>query len=240
MRWHQTIACSQNAGRRLVGRRLWLLLLGLLTVGSSSTLAEGVEGYRVEVVTGLPTESPLADSIRTELAPSGVRLLDASGATLCELWLRGEIPLPGEEVAGASFSKIGEGSFVGVIHFPKSGGDFRGQGLKAGWYTMRYALILQDGNHLGVSPSRDFLLFSPVAEDPDPTHPLSIQTLYQKSRAAAGSGHPSSWSLVYPTEETGLPRVVTNHEEHVILELILPTAGTQTAVGLIVIGKTEG
>ena len=149
-------------------------------------------------------------------------------------------PASAEEVSGAFFSKIGEGTFVGVVHFPKNAGDFRGQGLTAGWYTMRYAMILQDGNHLGVSPSRDFLLFSRVSNDPDPGRALPIGELYQKSRAASGTGHPSSWSLVFPGEEKGLPRVVTNHEEHVILEMLLPTASAPTAVGMIIIGKTEG
>jgi hypothetical protein len=211
-------------------------MLGGLSVGLAG---ERVEGYRVEAV-GPATDSSVAESIRTALSPSGIRVLDGGGSTICEIWLRQEIPASAEEVSGAFFSKIGEGNFIGLVHFPKNGGDFRGQGLPAGWYTMRYAMILQDGNHLGVSPSRDFLLFSRVSDDTDPRRALPISELYQKSRAAAGTGHPSSWSLAFPTEEKGLPRVVTNHEEHVILEMLLPTAGAPTAVGMTIIGKTEG
>ena len=219
-----------------VGVAALFFVLSGLPVGLAG---ERAEGYRVESI-GPATDSSLAESIRSVLSPSGIRVVNGGGSTVCELWLRREIPASAEEVSGAFFSKIGEGTFVGLAHFPKNGGDFRGQGLAAGWYTMRYAMILQDGNHLGVSPSRDFLLFSRVSDDSDPGRAFPISELYQKSRAAAGTGHPSSWSLVFPTEEKGLPRVVTNHEEHVILEMQLPTAGAPTTVGMILIGKTEG
>ena len=33
---------------------------------------------------------------------------------------------------------------------------------------MRYALMPDDGNHLGVAPNRDFLLLVRAADDPDP------------------------------------------------------------------------
>ena len=225
-----------RARQSVIGLAALCWVVSGLSVGLAG---ERVEGYRVEAI-GPAADSSVAESIRAALSPSGIRVLDGGGSTICEIWLRQEISASAEEVSGAFFSKIGEGTFVGLVHFPKNAGDFRGQGLTAGWYTMRYAMILQDGNHLGVSPSRDFLLFSRVSEDSDPSQALTINELYQKSRAAAGTGHPSSWSLAFPTEEKGLPRVVTNHEEHVILEMQLPTTGAPTAVGMIIIGKTEG
>jgi len=224
------------ARQSILGLAAVFCVLSSLSVGLAG---ERVEGYRVEAI-GPATDPSVAESIRKALSPSGIRVLDGGGSTVCEIWLRQEIPARAEEVSGAFFSKIGEGTFVGLARFPKNAGDFRGQGLAAGWYTMRYAMILQDGNHLGVSPSRDFLLFSRVSDDSEPGRAFPISELYQKSRAASGTGHPSSWSLVFPTEEKGLPRVVTNHEEHVILEMQLPTAGAPTVVGMIIIGKTEG
>lgn len=229
-------SARSRAHQSAIGFATLIFVLCGLSVGLAG---ERNEGYRVEAI-GPATDSSVAESIRKALSPSGIRVLDGGGATVCEIWLRREIPASADEVSGAFFSKIGEGTFVGLAHFPKNGGDFRGQGLAPGWYTMRYAMILQDGNHLGVSPSRDFLLFSRASDDTDPSRAFPIAELYQKSRVASGTGHPSSWSLVFPTEEKGLPRVVTNHEEHVILEMQLPTAGGPTAVGMIIIGKTEG
>ena len=86
------------------------------------------------------------------------------------------------------FGQIAEGTLVGVINFPANTSDFRGQGIKAGFYTLRYALILQDGNHLGVSPARDFFLICPAADDKDPNAAMKMEDLLKLSRAAAGAG----------------------------------------------------
>jgi hypothetical protein len=58
------------------------------------------------------------------------------------------------------------------VHFLHAAADFRGQQVPVGFYTLRYALIPDDGNHLGVSPNPDFLLLIPLS--PIPTRvPLS-------------------------------------------------------------------
>lgn len=197
------------------------------------------EGYQVESI-GALTETKVAEAMRGALEEKGLRVTDGQGKVVCEIWLRKEVPTAGEEVAGALFAQIGEGTFTGVIHFPNNGGDYRGQGLKAGWYTMRYGLILQDGNHQGVSPTRDFFLICPAAEDTDPNKALSFDDLMKLSRTAAGTGHPSSWSLVQATDEKNLPRIVTNEHHHVIVETKMSIKGGSLAIGLIVVGKTEG
>ena len=52
--------------------------------------------------------------------------------------------------------------------------DFRGQAVPGRHYTLRYQLLPQDANHLGVSPNPDFLLAIPVASDtkPDAVYPF--------------------------------------------------------------------
>jgi hypothetical protein len=197
------------------------------------------EGYRVETI-GALTEPKVPASLRGALDSKGLRVLDAKGVTVCEIWLRKEIPAASEEVAGAVFSKIGEGTLTGVIHFPANAGDFRGQGLKAGWYSLRYGLILQDGNHLGVSPTRDFFVLCPLGEDGDPSRRLSFEEMMKLSRTASGTGHPSCWSLAPATNTANLPHIGTNEHEHVVIEFNLPTSGGPIAVGMVVVGKTEG
>ena len=198
--------------------------------------------YKVEAIGALPESAATAvsESIRGVLDSKGIRVLDPQGKVVCEVWLRKEIPANGEDVPGAVFSKIGEGTLAGVINFPLNAGDFRGQGLKAGWYTLRYGMILQDGNHLGVSPTRDFFVLCPVGEDGDPQKRLSFDEMMKLSRNASGTGHPSCWSLVPATEEKGLPRIVSNEHEHVVVEFTLATKSGPLAMGMIVIGKTEG
>lgn len=215
-----------------------MVLAGLFVLAASGGTVRG-ESWKTESI-GALTETSVSEPVRTALESKGTRVVDDKGKVLCEIWLRREIPATGEDVAGAIFSKIGEGTLAGVIHFPAQGGDYRGQGIKGGWYTMRYGLILQDGNHLGVSQTRDFLLFCPVATDVDPTKQLSIDEMMKQSRAASGTGHPSIWSMLQPTEEKNLPRIVRNEHEHVIIEISLTIKGGALPIALVIQGKTEG
>ena len=106
--------------------------------------------------------------------------------------------------------------------------------------TRRFGLSLQDGNHLGVSPSRDFFLLANVAEDKDPKE-IAPADLVKLSRNASGAGHPSPWAMTYPTaNEKELPKVIVNEHEHVVLETKLKTKSGELAIGLVLIGKTEG
>lgn len=196
-------------------------------------------GYNVESI-GELKESTVAEAVRGALEPKGVRVINDQGKAVCEVWLAKEIPAIKNEVPGASFGQIPEGAFVGVINFPSNISDFRGQGIKAGFYTLRFALILQDGNHLGVSPARDFFLLCPTGEDKDPATQLKTEDLLKMSRNASGAGHPTVWYVGQATSDKDLPRVIKNEHGHVILETKISTKSGPLAVGMIVIGQTEG
>jgi hypothetical protein len=197
------------------------------------------DGYKVEAAAELK-EASVAEAVRAAVEPKGVRVLDDKGKAVCEVWFRKQIPTTKDEVPGASFGQIPEGSFIGVIHFPSNTSDYRGQGIKAGFYTLRFALILQDGNHLGVSPGRDFFLLCPVGEDKDPNTAVKTEDLMKLSRSASGTGHPTVWCVVQATSDKDLPRVVKNEHEHVVLETKLSATSGSLAIGLIIVGKTEG
>lgn len=198
------------------------------------------ENFKVESIAALKDAS-VAEAVRSVLDDKGLRVTDDKGKTVCDIWFRKEIPVGKEEIPGASFGQIAEGTFIGVINFPANTSDFRGQGVKAGWYTLRYALILQDGNHLGVSAARDFFLLCPAADDKDPNAAMKMDEMLKLSRAAAGAGHPSPWYFGMATSaEKELPKVIKNEHEHVILETTLKTKSGSLAIGLIVIGRTEG
>jgi len=196
-------------------------------------------GYKVESI-GELKETAVAEAVRGALEPKGVRVLNDKGKTVCEVWFGKEIPTIKNEVPGASFGQIPEGAFIGVIHFPSDISDFRGQGVKAGFYTLRFGLILQDGNHLGVSPARDFFLLCPTGEDKDPATQLKTEDMVKLSRNASGTGHPTVWFVAPATSDKDLPKVVKNEQEHVILETRITTKSGALAIGMVVIGRTEG
>jgi hypothetical protein len=147
------------------------------------------------------------------------------------------VPSRAGSVDGANFGQIIEGALVGVINFPNNSNDFRDQGVKAGFYILRYGLSLQDGAHLGVSPSRDFFLITPPAEDQDPKD-LPPAEVIKLSRKAVGTGHPAPLALTFTTSEKDLPKVVTDDSERAILEVKLKLKTGELAIGFIVVGKS--
>ena len=193
---------------------------------------------KVEPV-GPLSESSVADGVRTSLEAKGLRVTSDDKA-ICEVWFRKEIPTEPRDVAGALFAKIPEGTLVGVIRFPSAATDYRGQPIKPGYYTLRYVIMLEDGNHLGVSPTKDFFLLCPVGEDKDASQKWTPEQTIKMSRTAVGAAHPSPWSLQSVSDSKTLPKVITNEHEHVILETTLNTKSGPLQVGMVVVGKTEG
>src|SRR5512135_1927940 len=140
-------------------------LLAFLVVAWSVFSAAQAKQERIPA----PTDASVPAAVRNALEATGYRVLRADGTPLCEIWLRKSLPASsGKAVEGANYTELAESEFVGVISFPNGGKDFRGQAVKAGAYGLRYELLPNDGNHLGVAPARDFLLLTPLAADPDP------------------------------------------------------------------------
>ena len=126
---------------------------------------------------------------------------EEKGETIGDLWLRREVPLQAE-AAGSDYGALAEGTLVGALRFPKGGSDFRGQPIPAGVYTLRYARIPEDGNHLGAAPESHFLLLCPAAADRDLNAAFDFQSVVALSREAAGTGHPAPLMLLRPQEQT--------------------------------------
>ena len=120
-------------------------------------------------------------------------MTDAGGATVCEVWLRKTFPSNPNPSTSSDvlFGALPEGGLVGVVHFPKDTTDFRSQAIKAGYYTLRYGLIPQDGNHMGVNPSRDAFVLAPAAAEGNPDAVLKFEDLVKLSRQASGTNHPA-------------------------------------------------
>jgi hypothetical protein len=216
-----------------------LLFTSLALAGGDDGKSADNNGYKVESI-GELKEAAVAGAVRGALEPKGVRVINDKGNAVCEVWFSKEIPTINNEIPGASFGQIPEGAFIGVINFPSNNTDFRGQGIKAGFYTLRFALILQDGNHLGVSPARDFFLLCLIGEDKDPASQLKTEDLVKMSRSASGAAHPTVWFVGQPASDKDLPKVVKNEHNHVILETKISTKSGPLAIGMVVIGQTEG
>jgi hypothetical protein len=200
-------------------------------------LAAAAGGPRVESI-GPPAEAAVPGAARSALEPQGTRVTLSEGA-YCELWLRKSIPDDKKGGGGALAPGLAVSTAVGVIRFVTAAADFRGQAIKPGVYTLRYALMPSDGAHMGASEYPDYLLVVPAADDPDPDAVFQFAGLVDLSRKATGTRHPGVFSLVRPSATT-FPAVTTNDQGHVVLHVKARLrSGTDAPIALVVKGRAE-
>jgi hypothetical protein len=189
---------------------------------------------------------PIAVSKHTEAPPGEIAapltaLLAAGGAraqigeTALTFWWVKSAPV----AAGApEWKQVAEGTFIGVVQISANVRDIRGRTIKPGVYTMRYAVQPSDGDHLGVSSYRDFLLLSPAAVDQDPA-PNGHDGAINLSKNTIGSSHPSPWMLDPPATDGAVLSTGTNEMglHYVVFEV--PAGSGALRFGLVLIGKVE-
>ena len=110
------------------------------------------------------------------------------GSTTLELWW-------GAPTA-ASWRRWRRAPWIGAIRVTGAYRDIRGKVVKAGVYTLRYALQPQNGDHLGAAPNREFLLLSPAAVDID-AKPLGFDGTVALAKQTTGTSHPASLSIYF-------------------------------------------
>jgi hypothetical protein len=200
----------------------------------------GQTGGKVESV-GAFADQAAPESVRNALEPNGYRVVLKDGSALCEIWFRKGAPTRAKaDVAGAVYTELADSTLVGVISFSKASQDYRGQTIKPGAYTLRYALHPVDGNHIGIAPTRDFLLLVPVAVDQDVNALPKFEDLSAMSKKASGTTHPAPLSLVSPEDQKTFPAVVENEQGHTIFVVKLKTgSGAELPFALVVKGVAE-
>ena len=198
------------------------------------------QGGKLDQV-GAFSDPGASESVKSGLEEKGFRVILADGAPLCDIWLRRSLPLRSKtDVPGAIYTEIPDSSFIGVISFPKPTTDFRGQAVKAGTYTVRYSLHPTDGNHMGISPVRDFLVLVPVAADQDANARIKFEDLMKLSSKTVGANHPAPLSLVSAEGISSVPGVSQNDHGHVVFAAKIKTAsGAEKPIAFIVKGIAE-
>lgn len=219
MKWHRALR--------------WMVAAQL--IWAAAALAQ----YKVEPSAAPPADVP--SSIQALLDQQGTRVADGQGKALCEVWVRKSLPANPNPANSSDilYGAIAEGTFLGVLHFPAEGADFRGQAIKPGFYTMRYALIPQDGNHMGVNPYRDAIVLAPVAADTTPDAVLKFAALVKLSSQASGTPHPALLVMA-PASGDAPPSVVKDDQGHWDLQVKLHGASGDIPVAVTVVGKWEG
>ena len=184
--------------------------IGALTVpGASAALKQAVEdkGYRITL----------------------------DGGWTAEFWFAKQLKTAAKNVPGALYSELTNAEFVGVVNLPKGMADFRGQAIPAGVYTLRYQLLPQDGNHMGVAPNPDFLLAIPLASDPNPEQGYLYKKLVALSAKATGTNHPAVIALDTPGDPGS---AVGDKQGTVVFSVTVPSSGASATekLGIVVKG----
>src|SRR5271165_505155 len=150
-----------------------------------------------------------------------------------EFWFAKQLKTATKDVSGALYPEVANGEFVGVVNLAKGMTDFRGQAIPVGAYTLRYQLLPQDGDHLGVSPNPDFLLAIPAANDTDPEQNLPFKKLVALSAQSTGTNHPAVIAL----NPAGEPGSVVNDASMTMLTIAVSTSsGATERLGILVKG----
>ncbi len=176
------------------------------------------------------------DAVKTAIADAGYRVTGDDGKVLAEIWPAKSAVTAKSDNSAAVYPEFVSGGFYGVITFPNGAGDYRGQKVPAGTYTMRYELLPDDGNHLGVAPNPDFFLLVPVDSDPDPAAKLEYAALVRLSAKSVGASHPAPFQLVTPAAS---PVGANEDQGHTIAYFPIRTTAATVNIGMILSGGSD-
>jgi hypothetical protein len=176
----------------------YLAVLALAMV----TPAAAQDSYKLEKLNEGPPPG-LATGVKGTLEAHGYRVLDPQGKPFVEVWLRKGTPAsakPSGPKGAVLYPVLTEGELIGAVKFAAEGHDYRDQTITPGVYTLRYGLQPVNGDHLGVSVNRDYVLLVPAAKDTDAAD-LPRKNLEQRSAEAVGTAHPGVLLLLSAPEK---------------------------------------
>ncbi len=205
-------------------RRLVIFAVAILSVATASAQPK---------VSPLPEKPPsqLAPAIASLLQPTGVKAV-VGDATL-DIWLAQSIAL---NCDGPGWSNVESGTLVGAMRVTGPFKEIRGKVVAPGVYTLRYGLQPQNGDHLGISTFRDFLVLSPAGVDSDPKV-LGFDGAVALSKQVIGTSHPAALSIDPPEDAPGaLLSAYKNDSGHDGVVFEVPRSQGGKAVGTVKFG----
>jgi hypothetical protein len=212
----------------IVARKTFLTALLTIVLSCASFAAS----EKVERI-GPLTNTEVADALKQAVEEKGYRVTLDDG-WMAELWVAKPLKTVKQDVPGALYPELTNGEFVGVVRFRQGMSDFRGQSLPPGIYTLRYQLLPQDGNHMGVAPNPDFLLASPVASDSRPEQTYVYKKLVALSAKSTGTNHPAVIALESAGDAATV--VKTDHATVVFTVAIRSASGAAEKLGIVLKG----
>lgn len=215
----------------------WFIVLGL----TPSLISFAEDDVSLKQVQGVP--QGVSEDILRVIEPRGYDI-SVQGKQFCTLWFVRQVETKADFRPTLNVKYPFEhGQLIGVIQVHRSGefSDFRGQELPVGVYTLRYAQQPVDGNHVGTSELYDFLLALPATTDKNPSKITSFEQLVKLSAQVSMTTHPAILSLLPSQEGKLVNRLVKDSGRGWwVLQITLGNQPNSIALGLVIIGKSEG
>ncbi|WP_165229838.1 hypothetical protein [Aquisphaera insulae] len=218
----------------------------IMALGAGVSIAQ--DAFKVEESTEA-APAGLAPDVASALNPRGYKVSDPEGKPLATLWLRKEIPAatkPEAPKGNIQFPFLAESELIGAIRFDGEGHDYRDQAIPKGLYTVRYGLQPVNGDHLGVSPFRDYSLLLPAAKDRS-VAVLAKKQFETQSAEAAGTSHPAILFMLSAAPDAKAPAMIHDDQKNtwrVVVPLSLAVKGEAKPesfpVAIVVVGASEG
>ena len=191
------------------------------------------------------TVTTAAVSIPPELSPPVAAALSTevvtvtTGTTKLEFWWVKSLPLRAGGAAAPSWADVPDGALVGALRLSADWTDIRGYAVRPGVYTLRFSLQPQNGDHLGISPNREFLLPAPAADDLT-LDPLGFDGAVALAKKSSRRAHPASISIDPPSGSAKPLSTTTNDLGHQVAIVSVPTsAGAALTFGIVVEGTID-
>jgi hypothetical protein len=205
-------------------------VLGLMMAVAFGVAPAITNGVTVTKHTSEPP-ADIAAPVKERLAPGGATA--KVGDNTMEFWWVKTLDAKSKDWSG-----VAEGTLVGAMKISARFRDIRGRTLQPGTYLLRYALQPQNGDHLGVSPHREFLLATPAAEDTTPD-PLGHDPAVDLAKKSINISHPAVISLDPPVSSEAPLAVTQTDAGHTSVTFEVPTAQGPLKFGLILVGLIE-
>jgi hypothetical protein len=150
--------------------------------------------------------------------------LEDGNSTFFQFWFRKELPLAQPPAGGTlALDTLEEGTLLGVLKVNSERYDFRDEEIPAGIYVLRFGIQPEDGNHLGVAPTRTFAVMVPAKDDTQ-LEPVAHEELMKRAAVINAASHPSNLNL-QPVEQAdgAFPRLEERNDgAHKVLLLQFP------------------
>jgi hypothetical protein len=202
------------------------------------------EPARLNVAAAAPPDE-VAEPIRNVLNTEAVSLAD-DNSTFFQFWFRKELPMAQPPAGGTlALDTLAEGTVLGVLKVNSERYDFRDEEIPAGIYILRFGIQPEDGNHLGVAPTRTFAVLIPAQNDTQ-LDPVAHEELMKAAAVINAASHPSALNL-QPVEqaEGEFPRLEERNDgEHKVLLLQFPArvgnSGDATTLNVALVYEGTG